>query len=451
MDYVFYFVVTILTLVFVHELGHFLAAKLMGMRVDVFAIGFGKRLFGWNKISGFSSGNLPEDFDLEGKTDYRISMLPLGGYVKIAGMVDESFDNDFANNEPAPDEFRSKSTIAKLFVISAGVLMNFVLAIIIFSALNFFEGKRIYDTTTVGTTPTSSVAFEAGFRKGDKVISVNNAKVNNWDDVYNLSLIENFGKDLTFVVDRNGEKKTVEIKGKTVTESASKSFFLNIGDTRTAIAQVLENSPAAESGLMDGDEYIAINGTNVSSPQEVFNIIQDNPQTEMTFTMLRGEDTLAIAVTPGVDDKIGVMNTEVYVGNFIYKTYGFVESIAVGFDDGVKNVSTLISFVKMLFTGKADVAESVGGPAKIAKFAKISADAGLTYFLRFIAMLSITLAIMNLLPLPVLDGGHFVIILIEGVIRRELPLKVKIAIQNVGFILLMSFFLFVMYNDIMNW
>lgn len=124
MDYIIYFLITISILVFVHEFGHFAAAKLSKMRTDVFAIGFGKRLIGWNKINGLTFGDLPKDYDGQGNTDYRICLLPLGGYVKIAGMVDESFDTEFANAEPQPYEFRSKPTILKLFVITAGVLMN---------------------------------------------------------------------------------------------------------------------------------------------------------------------------------------------------------------------------------------------------------------------------------------------------------------------------------------
>ena len=137
MDYILYFILTIAILVFIHELGHFLAAKVCKMRTDVFAIGFGKRLFGWNKINGFTIGDLSKDLDLEGHTDYRISLLPLGGYVKISGMVDESFDTEFANTEPQPYEFRAKPTYQKLFVITAGVMMNLTLTLVIFSGINF--------------------------------------------------------------------------------------------------------------------------------------------------------------------------------------------------------------------------------------------------------------------------------------------------------------------------
>jgi regulator of sigma E protease len=143
MEYIIYFAITIGILVFVHEFGHFAAAKLTGMRAEVFAIGFGKRLFGWNRLSGFSFGELPKDFDGQGNTDYRLCLLPLGGYVKISGMVDESFDTEFADKEPQPYEFRAKSTWRKIIVITAGVIMNLLLSLIIFWC-ELFPGQAGY-------------------------------------------------------------------------------------------------------------------------------------------------------------------------------------------------------------------------------------------------------------------------------------------------------------------
>ncbi|MBN1637856.1 MAG: site-2 protease family protein, partial [Ignavibacteriales bacterium] len=171
MNFVIYFIIVVGILVFVHEFGHFAAAKICKMRVDVFALGFGKRLFGWNKLKGFSFGSLPKDIDLEGNTDYRVSLLPLGGYVKIAGMIDESFDKDFLNKQPQPYEFRSKPTYQKIFVISAGVIMNFLLAFIILWNINFFHGEQIAVTTTIGLIHENSPAHKLGFQTNDKIIS----------------------------------------------------------------------------------------------------------------------------------------------------------------------------------------------------------------------------------------------------------------------------------------
>ena len=170
MWYVIYFAITIGILVFVHEFGHFAAAKLCGMRADIFAIGFGKRLFGWNKLTGFTFGELPKDFDGQGNTDYRLSLLPLGGYVKIAGMVDESFDTKFANEIPQPYEFRARPVWQKVIVISAGVAMNLLLAWAIFWGANFFQGKQITKTTSIAYVEPNSAADSSGFKSSDQII-----------------------------------------------------------------------------------------------------------------------------------------------------------------------------------------------------------------------------------------------------------------------------------------
>ena len=183
MEYVIYFAITIGILVFIHDFGHFAADKLSGMRVDVFALGFGRRLLGCNKKTGFSFGELPKDLDTEGNTDYRISMLPLGGYVKIAGMVDESFDTSFANKEPQPYEFRAKPMGKKIFVITAGVRMNLLLAWFIFWGGNFFQGKPVTNTTTMGFVNPNSSADSLGLETGDKILLINGNEVSNGEEV----------------------------------------------------------------------------------------------------------------------------------------------------------------------------------------------------------------------------------------------------------------------------
>jgi Predicted membrane-associated Zn-dependent proteases 1 len=140
----FYFIIVIGVLVIFHEFGHFIASRLSGIRVDVFSIGMGPRLFGYNKVNGFTFGKLPEKFELNGFCDYRVCLFPIGGYVKIAGMIDESLDKSFLETPPQEYEFRSKGTLTKLFVISAGVIMNFILAVLLFSIISYSEGKVVW-------------------------------------------------------------------------------------------------------------------------------------------------------------------------------------------------------------------------------------------------------------------------------------------------------------------
>lgn len=450
MDYIIYFVITIGILVFVHEFGHFAAAKLSKMRVDVFAIGFGKRLFGYNKKSGFTFGDLPKDFDTEGNTDYRLSLLPLGGYVKIAGMVDESFDTDFTKEEPKPYEFRAKSVYKKLFVITAGVMMNFTLTLLIFAGINFFQGKQIIETTEVGKVTQESVAAEAGFQTGDQILSVNGQKVESWDEILNTMFIDNIGKDVNVKVSRSGVDTAFTIPYKLIAENSSQNIFLPFGNTRPYIGSVIEGSPAEDAGIEAGDIFLSLDGSNLLYGKDAIEIISSNSENSLPLTILRGEDTVRTSVTPSMDGKIGVTISDYYTGPIKYKSFGLVES----FTQSVANIGqyTVLTFtmLKSVISGDTPFNQSFGGPIKIAQFAAKSADTGIISFLSFLALLSLSLAIINILPFPVLDGGHMVIIIIEAVIKRELPIKVKIAIQNTGFIILLLLMVFIIYNDIIS-
>lgn len=451
MDYVFYFAVTIGILVFVHELGHFLAAKICGMRADVFAIGFGKRLMGWNKISGFSFGNLPKDFDGEGHTDYRLSMLPLGGYVKIAGMVDESFSTDFADKEPKPYEFRAKPTYQKLFVITAGVMMNLTLAVLIFWGINFYQGKLVRETTTIGFVAEESVASEAGFQTGDEVISVNGKEVSNWEEVLNGIFIDNIGNEVNVKVIRNGNEETVSLPSKLIADQSQQGIFLTSAFVKPVITNVLENSPALDAGIEPGDIFLELNGIELNSRFEATEIISSNKEVEIPLVILRGDDTVFTAVTPGFEGMIGVAIADgAYLGPYNYQTYGFFESFAQSITNiGQYTVLTFQLFRNVIF-GDIQFNQVFGGPVKIAKFAAESADTGIVSFLFFLAMLSLSLAIINILPFPVLDGGHMVIIIIEGIIRKELPVKIKEGIQFAGLVMILMLMAFVIYSDLIS-
>ncbi len=449
MDYIIYFVITIGILVFIHEFGHFAAAKLSGMQVDVFSIGFGKRLLGWNKVTGFSLGDLPKDIDLKGETDYRVALLPLGGYVKIAGMIDESFDTEFVNQEPKPNEFRAKPTYKKLFVITAGVLMNLLLTIVIFWGANFFQGKQVILTTTVGQIDSASTAFQVGFRSGDKIEEINGKKIENWDEISKAIFVESIGKGANVKVKRGSEELTINVPPNYIS-SQEKKLFLPYSNTVPYITDVLKESPAKDAGIKAGDLILSIAGKPINFATDVVKIISSNKNKDIPIILLRGKDTVKTIVNPGVEGKIGIAIADAYNGPVKYVTYGFFESLGKSFEDIYRYTALTLSMFKNVITGKVAFGQVFGGPIKIAQFAVKSADSGWASFLFFLAMLSLSLAIINIIPFPGLDGGHFVIILIEGIIRKELPIKVKIAIQNTGFVLLLLLMAFIIYSDIIN-
>jgi regulator of sigma E protease len=450
MDYIIYFAITIGILVFIHELGHFLAAKMTGMRTDVFAVGFGKRLFGYNKKTGFTFGNLPKDFDGEGNTDYRLSLLPLGGYVKIAGMVDESFDTEFANKEPQPYEFRSKNFWQKTFVISAGVLMNLLLAVLIFWGANFFKGKPVTLTTTVGYVKIDSPADSIGFMKGDVIQSINGVAVDNWDDIRNEIYINTIGEDLNVKVLRSGVEENLFIPRNKIPDIEKQGELITPDGYKPYVAEVMKDSPAEAAGLLSGDIIVSLNGQPLGSSSEFIEIVSQKAGVELNAQILRGSDIISMAITPGSDGKIGIAINDIFKGKSEYKTFGFFESFYVAGADLVNLTKVTFSVASKVIGGQVEFGKAFGGPVRIAQLAAKSADVGIESFLFFLAVLSLSLALINIMPFPVLDGGHLLMIIIETIARREIPVKVKIAINNTGFVLLLLLMAFILYNDILS-
>jgi regulator of sigma E protease len=453
MEYIIYFAITIGILVFIHEFGHFAAAKLCGMRADVFAIGFGKRLFGWNKLTGFTFGELPKDFDGQGNTDYRLSLLPLGGYVKIAGMVDESFDTKFANEVPQPYEFRARPVWQKVIVITAGVIMNLLLAWVIFWGANFFQGKQIIKTTQLAYVEPGSPADSSGFMTGDKIISVNKVKVADWGDLRAQIFMYTLGENITVKLIRNGETVELKIPRKRIPdmeESKTGKFYLIPEGWRTSIGEVLRNSPADQAKIKTGDTLLRLNNEPVFTNEQVVGIISSNKGKEIPLQVLRGKDTVNLTVIPGSDGKIGTGLLMGYSGPTEYKTFGFFTSISMGYSDIVEKTNLTFNMFGKVFKGEIAFGKAFGGPIKIAQIATSSADAGIGIYLYFLALLSLSLAIINIMPFPVLDGGHLLIIIIEGIIKREIPVKIKVGIQNVGFVILLLLMAFILYNDFLN-
>lgn len=450
MDYIIYFAITIGILVFIHEFGHFAAAKLSGMRADVFAIGFGKRLFGWNRKTGFTFGELPKDFDGEGHTDYRLSLLPLGGYVKIAGMVDESMDTSFAETEPKPYEFRAKPVWAKIFVITAGVLMNLLLAWLIFWGANFFQGKPITPTTTIAFVEDGSPAAQSGFESGDKILSINGKSINNWEDLRAQIFINTLGENLNVKLERNGNVENLLVDRKLIPDDESTALYLIPQGVKPGIGDVLKDSPAEKSGLKPGDILLSLNGTPLHSSKQATELISANAGKEIQLIVKREKEELNISVTPGEDAKIGVAIGPVFMGETQMRTYGAFESVYYGWKDIEKMTALTFSMIGKVFTGDVEFKKAFGGPIKIAQIAAKSADSGMANFLYFLALLSLSLAILNIMPFPVLDGGHLVMIIVEAVIKREIPIKIKMAIQNTGLVLLLLLMAFIIYNDIIS-
>lgn len=434
---ILYFLITIVILVFVHELGHFLAAKMCKMKVDKFYLFFD---FFNLKIFKF----------VKGDTEYGLGVFPLGGYVKVAGMIDESMDKDFINKEPQPWEFRSKPVWQRMFVITAGVIMNTLLAFAIFYTINLVQGKTRMETTIVGYVTQNSVASKYGILPGDKVKAVNGKSVEYWDELRSEIFIENMGEDISLKFDRNGSVRDIFISKAELKDLGERTFGLFPEKMIPEIQQIAENEPAGKLGLQVGDLITEANGKKIAHSQEFVDVIKSNAGKDINVKWMRGGSEMNGVVMPKADSTIGI-GIGKYAGTIKTIKYNVISAVPQGLSDlwhyGV------VLFVKSMYKiiiGDIAFSKAVGGPVKIAQYAGQSAEGGLLSFLGFMAMLSITLAIINILPFPALDGGHFVFLLYEAIFRKPVSNKIQIVVQNVGFIILMLFMAFVVYNDIIH-
>ncbi len=431
LNMILYTAITLGVLIFIHELGHFVAAKLTGMRVDRFSIGFPPRAVG-KKI---------------GDTDYCISWVPIGGYVKIAGMIDESMDTDFLSAPPQPWEFRSKPLWARVVVISAGVFMNVLLAFTIFWWLSYSSGKLTKETTRIGHVVEGSAAAQAGFQRGDSILSVNGTHVSSWEELDNLVYLENLGNPMTFEVVRNGGRVSLFSPARVRTDSAGESFGIIEAYTAAVIRNVEASMPAEKLGLKAGDTILTVDSVPVAYPQVVEEIRKRAGHALLLHWKRDGEE-LSGTTTVTKEGRIGVSIDGIYLGPIRRTEYSFAGAFVEGWKKTGGSVYLFYLTLSKVFAGKASLRESFGGPIAIARLATQSASYGIQSFLAFMALLSMSLAIINILPIPALDGGHLIMMLFERIFRREIPQRVKLAIQQAGFILLLLLMAFVIYNDI---
>ncbi len=461
LSYIFWVVLAITILVFVHEIGHFLFAKLFKMRVDRFSVGFPPKLFG-KKI---------------GETEYVIGATPLGGYVKIAGMVDESMDTDFANEEPEPWEFRSKPVWQRIIVIAAGVVFNMILAFVIFVSLKMAYGDTYIPADNVEGVYVEdrSLAHDIGLRTGDKIVAVSGRPIQDFDDIGSVeSLISD---PLTITVRRDGESVTLQGPEDIFTQLNRSGGTLGISYLPSIIGTVLADSPADSIDLVPGDRVTAIGGEPVRYWEEMTIALQKTAGAPVAIRWQR-HDSLATSderpsatvvnqtaeaveyeaeVTPMMEDDrymlgVGPPTFLMLANEFGIeeRSYSPLAAVAVGARETWVNTRAIVVSLTRVFTGQENFKENVGGPIMIAQITKEAAEMGARFFWNIVAILSITLAIINILPIPVLDGGHLVFLLYEGITRREPSLRFRMITQQVGMILLLAFMTFLIFNDILR-
>jgi regulator of sigma E protease len=431
------FVLSLSILVIIHEMGHFVMAKLFKTRVEKFYLFFDP----WFSLFKYKRG----------ETEYGIGWLPLGGYVKISGMIDESMDKEQMKLPPQPHEFRSKTSLQRLLIMTGGVLFNFISAILIYVFVLFAWGDTYLPTDNVKYgIVTDSVGYAIGLKNGDKIVSVDNQHVENFMHI-TADIVLNDRK--TIQVDRNGEFLDIEIPKEYIPQmlKGKGQISYRIPFYPMTIKSFEKDSPALSAGVMPGDELTAIDSIFFNYADEFQSYLRENSGKPVVLNILRDGRVENVSVTPNSAGLLGIAYTGRSLDQiFDLKVlkYGLLESFPAGINKGFKTLADYLKQFKLLFSKDSKAYESLGGFITIGNIFPGVWD--WQSFWNLTAFLSIILAIMNILPIPALDGGHVMFLLFEVVTGRKPSDKFLEYAQIVGMILLFSLLIFANGNDILR-
>ncbi len=417
------FVFALGVIIFVHEAGHFLAARGFGMRVLAFALGFGKRIWGFER----------------GGTEFKLCAFPLGGYVKLASEEPGETSDD-------PRDFLNRPRWQRIAVYLAGPFANAVLSVAVITGL-FVVGVDVPALQSIpaeiGTIETGSPGEAAGLQPGDRVIAIDGKEVDRWQDVA-FAVMTSIGKPLAFEVERGGERLETRV-------TPVKPADFDFGDAGIfpkvlpRVGAVVAGSPAEAGGLERGDELVAVDGQPLASPAAFVEYIEARSGTPVVVTLGRDGDRVERTVVPAPDaagkGKIGVQLT---VSQRFPLGRAFVESLR--FNYGVAQQS--LAVVGKIFTREVAAKSALAGPIEIAAQSGAAARSGFKSLLYLMGVISLSVGLLNLFPIPILDGGQIVVLLVESVLRRDLSLAVKERIAQVGLALIVMLMVTVLWFDV---
>ena len=473
------FVLSISILVILHELGHYLPAKWFKTRAEKFYLFFDPwfSLFAMKKINGkwkykFFFKNLAdtEIIEVDGKkkevpinvenlpdddwrkhrdsTQWGIGWLPFGGYVKIAGMIDESMDTEQMKKPAEPWEFRSKPAWQRLIIMLGGVTVNFFLAWLIFSALSFFNGESYYDNTKIEDGIAVNTAGEKmGLKSGDRIISIDGKEIKS----FNSLGVEILFADKVNVL-RDGKEIVLDINKEGVGEvlKTGAGSYLSVR-TPTIVDSVLEGKPAKLAGLEKGDKIVGINGQPTLFFDEVTKTLELNKNKKVSIEFIRNNEHKNVEVVTDKYGKLGFMPDITPMKNILEQAkvtqeIGFFASIPRGFERTIESLTQQVKQFKILFNKQTEGYKQVSGPIGIVKM--MPTEFNWTAFWSFTAMFSVWLAFLNLLPIPGLDGGHVVFTLWEMITGKPTSEKVLEYAQMIGVIFLLGLMILIFGNDV---
>jgi regulator of sigma E protease len=429
------FIFVLGVLVFVHEFGHYAMAKLFKVRVEVFSLGFGKRLIGFRR----------------GDTDYRISLLPLGGYVKMAG------ENPMETRTGDPGEFMSHPRWQRFLIAIAGPAMNIILAVVVLTGVYMYRHDYpafLDRSAEIGWVSEGSAAQKAGFQTGDKIINIRGKQNPTWDDV-RYQIFGNVNQNLDMDVQRGEQTVHLSLPIR-LSDNDDTDLFTELGlipAQSTAVEKVVPGEPAEKAGIQAGDEIVAVNGTRVKSGGlaallEMLQKVKENPA---QITVERNgqslEKTLVPQLLAGSKGKKAYRLGVYLVADIRTEKLPLAEALRTASVECKKNSTLIFKLLGDLLSGNGSL-KNFGGPLAIAQQSGRAAQLGFVVLLQFMALISLNLAIFNLLPIPILDGGLMLMLLVEGIMRRDIKQQVKERVYQAAFVFLVLFAAVVIYNDV---
>lgn len=452
------FVLTLGIVIIIHELGHFSVCKWTGIYVKTFSIGFGPKL-------------LRKRF---GETEYALSIMPFGGYVKMAGegVLEEIQDTGTGaehlypigtaegdraaalRDDAIPPErhFRNRPAWQRLAVVLAGPLANLLLAFVIYTTIIWSSGLLVLPVTTVGDVRADSPAAEAGLRVGDRIESVDGRPVAIWSDV-TTGLIGGDAADagaprtVTLTVDRDG----VPLELSFTPRREDGLWHLGLEPMDTVVGLVQKGGPAEHIGLRTGDRILALDGVPVTSFGAIARIINDRAGEEVLVRWSRGDEILEAPVVPEAAEVLpdSTIGRIFFDRHYESRPVGLLGGLAIGYRATVSTISSTVDVLSNFFLGRLGM-DAVGGPIRIGQVAGEMLRWSFAHLMQFIAFFSVNLFLLNLLPIPVLDGGHVVFILLEMVFRRRVHERIQAIATQVGLIMLLLFMAFVIVVDVLK-
>ena len=412
-------------LIFVHELGHFMMARRVGVRVLKFSLGFGPRLIGFKR----------------GDTEYVISAIPLGGYVKMAG------ENPDDPRTGRPDEFLSKSKWQRFQILIMGPLMNLILAVVVTAAV-LMNGAEIPSFQSkppiVGQVAPGSPAEKGGIRGGDRVISVAGRDVRTWEQFF-IAVSTRPNRQTPIMFERDGKQMSTTV----IPEPQTRFEVGDIGvlpDSHPHVASILPGSPAEKAGLKPGDVIVKVDDTPVTFPTQLIDVVSKKANSPVTITIVRDGTARVVTLTPELNAGRGRIG--INIGEDVIKIKpGPIDALVMSFQRNYEMARLIFQTVGQLITRETSTRQLMG-PLAIAQLSGESAAAGWLPLFALMASISLNLGLLNLLPIPVLDGGHIFIMALEGLARRDFSVKVKEKMFLAGFAALLMLMVTVIYNDL---